>query len=223
MDNLWPRLVVALDLDCKDRIKNIINKLSPKVSKFKIGPIAFVRFGPAVIDWAKEKGADIFLDLKFYDIPNTMIEAAKALVDLGVWSFTIHLKAGKESISLLSSKITEYAKKQNKRKPLIFGVTELTSNQASLKDVVGLARTGKDSGIDGIVSSVWEAKKIKDETGLLTVTPGIRPKKTTDDQKRTATLRDAVSAGVDYFVVGRPIVKDNDPYLAAKNLIESAA
>lgn len=220
MPDTWDKLVVALDLDSQEKIKEIINTLSSKVNKFKIGPVAFVRFGPQALSWAKEKKADVFLDLKFYDIPNTMIEAAKALVDLDVWAFTVHLKAGKDSLSLLSSCVSEYAKEKKKRKPLIFGVTELTSEEISLERVLFLAKKGKEAGIDGIVSSVWEAKKIKDETGLLTVTPGIRKESAGDDQRRTATLRAAKEANVDYYVVGRPIIKNPRPLLAAESLME---
>ncbi|MCF7916513.1 MAG: orotidine-5'-phosphate decarboxylase [Candidatus Omnitrophica bacterium] len=231
MANLWQRLVVALDLDSEKKIKEIINNLSPQVTKFKIGPVAFMRFGPQVVNWAKDKGADIFLDFKLYDIPNTMVEAAKALVDLDVWSFTVHLKAGCQSISVLTKQTERYAKEKQKRVPLIFGVTELTSQQASLEEVLKLAKIGKESGVSGIVCSVWEAERIKAETGLLMVTPGIRPsyakapegkqKQTADDQKRTATLGEAIKAGSDYFVVGRPIVKSDNPKESAKSLIES--
>lgn len=229
MVDLWPRLVVALDLDSENKIKKVINQLSPKVKKFKIGPVAFVRFGPKVVGWAQKKGADVFLDLKLYDIPNTMAETGKALVDLNSWAFTVHLKAGSESIALLRRKISGYAKDKNKREPLIFGVTELTSEKTSFEQVLKLAKIGEKAGCDAIVCSVWEAARIKKETGLLTVTPGIRPacrqagkNHSLDDQKRTATLTEAVEAGSDYFIVGRPIVQSDDFFLAAENLIKSA-
>ncbi|MCF7917343.1 MAG: orotidine-5'-phosphate decarboxylase [Candidatus Omnitrophica bacterium] len=230
MDNLWPRLVVALDLDSEIKIKQIIDKLSAKVEKFKIGPVAYTRFGPNVIDWVRQKNAEVFLDFKLYDIPNTMAETAKAFIDLDIWAFTVHLKAGRDSISILTEKVSEYAKEKNKRAPLIFGVTELTSKEASFDQILNLAKQGKKAGIQGIVCSVWEAKAIKQKTGLLAVTPGIRPtgqqaKKNiiSDDQKRVANLTDTVKAGSDYFVVGRPIVKSDNPYNSAKKLIESAA
>lgn len=232
MVDLWNSLVVALDLNSEKEIKNIIEQLMPKVKKFKIGPVAYTRFGPEAINWVYKKGAEVFLDFKLYDIPNTMIETAKAFIDLGVWAFTVHLKAGRESVSTLKGKISDYAKEKDKRVPLIFGVTELTSKQACPEQILNLAKEGKEAGIEGIVCSVREAKAIKEETGLLAVTPGIRPspaknsqgkqKKSADDQKRTATLSEAIRAGSDYFVVGRPIVKNNDPQKAAERLIESA-
>ncbi len=221
MLDLWRSLVVALDLSSEDKIKRVIAELSSKVDKFKVGPVAFTRFGPQVIRWAQEKKGDVFLDFKFYDIPNTMVESAKALVDLGVWAFTVHLKAGLESIDILNGRIFDYAKLEKKRKPLVFGVTELTSSDASFDQILELAKIGKKAGIEGIVCSVWEAEKIKKETGLLAVTPGIRQGAASDDQKRKATLGQAVEAGSDYFVVGRPIVKSSDPFGAAQDLIES--
>lgn len=223
MPNLWQRLIVALDLNSEDKIKEMIKILSPKVNKFKIGPVAFIRFGPKVVSWAKDKGADIFLDFKLYDIPNTMVEAAKALVDLDVWSFTVHLKAGSQSMATLTNKVSEYAKQKKKRVPLIFGVTELTSKEASVNQILELAKIGKEAGVQGIVCSVWEAERIKEETGLPTITPGIRQEPAADDQKRTATLAEAIKAGSDYFVVGRPIVKSDNPQKAAESLIESVA
>lgn len=222
MVDLWDRLIVALDLDSEERLKHAVGQLSSRVKKFKLGPVAFVRFGLQAVSWVKEVGADLFFDFKFYDIPNTMIEAGKALVDLGIWAFTVHLKSGEESLFALSSQIAEYAEAQGKRKPLIFGVTELTSKQASFEEVLTLAKTAKASGIEAIVCSVWEAERVKKETGLLTVTPGIRKEPVSDDQKRTATLQEAKKAGVDYFVVGRPILKSSNPLSAATSLIESA-
>ncbi|MCF7875054.1 MAG: orotidine-5'-phosphate decarboxylase [Candidatus Omnitrophica bacterium] len=229
MVDLWPGLVVALDLDSEEKIKSIVEQLTPKVKKFKIGPVAYTRFGPEAINWVCKKGADVFLDFKLYDIPNTMIETAKAFVDLGIWAFTVHLKAGRESISMLTDQVADYAKENNKRAPLAFGVTELTSKEASLEQILNLAKEGKEAGIQGIVCSVWEAKTIKEETGLLAITPGIRITSqqagkgvSSDDQKRIASLADAVKAGSDYFVVGRPIVKSHNPFLAAENLVKSA-
>ncbi|MFO8052379.1 MAG: orotidine-5'-phosphate decarboxylase [Candidatus Omnitrophota bacterium] len=229
MNDLWPRLVVALDLDSKIKIQRIVNKLSSKVGKFKIGPVAYSRFGPEAIEWVQKKGAEVFLDFKLYDIPNTMAETAKAFIDLDIWAFTVHLKAGQENIAILTEKVSNYAKEKNKKAPLIFGVTELTSREASFEQILNLAKTGEEAGVSGIVCSVWEAKAIKQETGLLAVTPGIRPvcqqageDRASDDQKRVANLADAVKAGSDYFVVGRPIVKSDNPRKAAESLVKSA-
>lgn len=221
MFNFWQKLIVALDLDDRQKIEAVVDRLLPKVKKFKIGPVAFLRFGPEIITWAISRQADIFLDFKLFDIPNTMLESAKALVDLGAWSFTVHLKAGKESLTFLSRELAGYCDATGKRKPLIFGVSELTSTKTEPKQVLRLAAVAREAQLDGVVCSVWEAKKVKQETGLLTITPGIRKEPACDDQKRTATLKEAVEAGADYVVVGRPLVKSPDPLAAAKGLAET--
>lgn len=214
MSRPWNKLIVALDLTSQSQIREAIRVLSPKVKLFKIGLIAYTRFGPKIIKTVTKDGAKVFLDFKLYDIPNTMVETAKAFVDLGVWAFTVHLKAGEEAISLLKREIKKAARRKKKRAPLVIGVTELTSKKSSIDKVLKLAKLAKRAGVDGVVCSVWEAKKIKQKFGLVTITPGIRPKKTSDDQKRVATVTDALKNKVDYFVVGRPIVaKEN--YLAA--------
>lgn len=216
----WDKLIVALDLTSEAQIKRVISSLSPKVKKFKVGLISYTRFGPEVVRWAREKGADIFLDFKLYDIPNTMVETAKAFVDLEVWAFTVHLKAGRETLQILKKEISKYAKARKKRRPLIIGVTELTSSKSSLRDILKLAKIASVSKIDGVVCSVWEAAKIKKELKLKTITPGIRKKAAADDQKRVATVGDALKAGVDGFVVGRPIIKQKNYLKAAEDILE---
>ncbi|UCG34628.1 MAG: orotidine-5'-phosphate decarboxylase [Candidatus Omnitrophota bacterium] len=218
MPKPWNKLIVALDLTSQKKIKEVIKTLSPKVKKFKVGLIAYTRFGPKIINWAKEAGADVFLDFKLYDIPNTMIETAKTFIESGVWAFTVHLKAGQEALESLKGALTKEARLRKKRRPLIIGVTELTSQKASLNKVLQLAEVARKSKIDGVVCSVWEAKQIKEKFGLCTITPGIRAKKEGDDQKRIATVKDALKNRVDYFVVGRPIIKEKD-YLKAANQI----
>lgn len=215
---IWNKLIVALDLSRARDIKRVAEKLLPKVKKFKIGLVPYTAAGPAIIKWLKAKGADVLVDLKFFDIPNTMLETAKLLVDMEVWGFTVHLKAGKESLVWLKKELIKEKKRIEGRIPLVIGVTELTSRRVSLARVMNLARTAYESKLDGVVCSVWEAKKIKEEFGLLTVTPGIRNEKK-DDQERVATVEDALRAGVDYFVIGRPIVKDKEPLKAAMRIL----
>ncbi len=220
MSKPWNKLIVALDLTSEKEIKKIITSLSPNVKKFKVGLIAYTRFGPKIVKKAKAAGADVFLDFKLFDIPNTMIETAKAFVDLGVWAFTVHLAAGEESLKALKKEILKYAKSRKRRRPLIIGVTELTSKKASLSDVLKLAKIAAKSNIDGVVCSVWEADRVKKEFKLTTITPGIRKKADSDDQKRVATVKDALEGRVDYFVVGRPIVKAKNALIAAKAILE---
>ena len=221
MSKSWNKLIVALDLASEKKIKEIINSLTPKATKFKVGLIAYTRFGPKIIKKARAVKAEVFLDFKLFDIPNTMIETAKAFVDLGVWAFTVHLKAGEDSLAVLKKEITKYAKFHRKRRPLIIGVSELTSKRASLKDVLKLAKIAAKSNIDGVVCSVWEADKVKSKFKLITITPGIRKRGGGDDQRRVATVGDALDKGVDYFVVGRPIVQMKNYLKAAQEIIDS--
>jgi orotidine-5'-phosphate decarboxylase len=220
MKKIWSKLIVALDLTSKRKIKEIVGALEGKVKKYKVGLIAYTKFGPKIIKWIKEKKADVFLDFKLFDIPNTMIETAKNFLDLDIWAFTVHIKAGKDSLKLLKEEILKEAKKRNTKPPLIFGVTELTSQKTTLKKVLDLAKVACEVNLDGVVCSVWEAKKVKEEFGLLTITPGIRKIKTDDDQKRVATIKDALKNKVDYFVVGRPVIKEKDYLKAAKEILD---
>lgn len=216
--NVWDKLIVALDLSREREIKKVVDSLYPKVRKFKVGLIPYIALGPGIIRWIRKKGADVFLDLKFFDIPNTMLEAAKLALSLEVWAFTVHLKAGKASLTFLRERLKEEAEARGIKRPLILGVTELTSKKASLNKVLSLAKIASESNLDGVICSVWEAEKIKNNFGLITVTPGIRKKKI-DDQERVATVKDALKASSDYFVVGRPIVKEKDPLKAAKDIL----
>jgi len=212
------KVIVALDLPREKEIKKIVNALYPQVKKFKVGLITYSACGPEIIRWIKKKGAEVFLDLKFFDIPNTMIEAAKIAVDNKVWAFTVHIKAGKQALTLLKQAVFEYAKEKKVKAPLIVGVTELTSAQASLKKVMSLAKIAHESDLEAVVCSVWEAARIKEEFDLVTITPGIRPA-LVDDQKRVAAFSDVLEQGADYCVVGRPIVKQKDPLAAAFALV----
>ncbi len=216
--NVWDKLIVALDLSREREIKKVVDSLYPKVRKFKVGLIPYTALGPGIIRWIRKKGADVFLDLKFFDIPNTMLEAAKIALDLEIWAFTVHLKAGKGPLKFLEEKLKEEAEAKGRKRPLILGVTELTSKRTSLNKVLSLAKIAYESNLDGVICSVWEAKQIKDRFRLIAVTPGIRKVKA-DDQKRTATVKEAVSMGSDYFVVGRPIVKEKDFLKAAENIL----
>ena len=184
----WNKLIVALDVTSQSKLERIVIKLSPKVKKFKIGLIAYTRFGPKIVKEVTKRGGQVFLDFKLFDIPNTMVETAKAFVDLGVWAFTVHLKAGEEALKYLKQEIKKEAKRKRKKAPLIIGVTELTSKKVSPEKVLKLAKVARSAKIDGVVCSVWEAKTIKQKFGLKTITPGIRAKKGADDQKRVATV-----------------------------------
>lgn len=212
------KVIVALDLPSPRRIKTLAAALLPQVTMFKVGLITYTACGPEIISWIGKKGGRVFLDLKFFDIPNTMIEAAKLAVDMGVWGFTVHCRAGREALRALKGEVFDHARKKKIAQPLIAGVTELTSQKAPLSSVLKLARVAHESDLDAVVCSVWEARRIKEEFDLVTITPGIRSIKS-DDQQRIATFADACREGADYCVVGRPIVKAEDPLAAACELV----
>lgn len=221
MSNLkWSRLIVALDSQNKNKIRRIITELSPYVKKFKLGLIGFVKFGPGLLKMLTRKDLDVFLDLKFYDIPNTMKQASFAAIDAGIWAFTVHLKAGEDALRQLRSGISLYCRKKRKKKPLIFGVTELTSKSCSQSVVLKLAHIASRVKLNGVVCSAQEAPAIKKKfKHLKIITPGIRKDRSTkDDQKRTATAKEALKVA-DYIVVGRPILKAKNYLQAAKDLL----
>ena len=225
MNKNWKKLIVALDLDERNEIIKVVKALSPQVTKFKIGPIAFTKFGPSLVKTLVKQGKDIFLDLKLHDIPNTMKCSAAVITELGCWAFTVHCKAGRASLLAVSEEVRTVARKKRLRKPLILGVTELTSSNASQKSVLKLAIEGINSGIDGIVASAWEAAAIKSAAKtigkkILVVTPGIRGiKDSVGDQKRVATSKTAFKNGADYIVVGRPIISNKNYLQAAEDVL----
>lgn len=214
MKYAWHKLIVALDVVDEKRLQAIVRALAPRGVVFKVGLITFTAFGPEIIRTLVQQRARVFVDLKLYDIPNTMAECAKELVRLGAWAFTVHARAGSEALRYVKKEIIRAARLHHRRRPLMIGVTELTSNAAGQSAVLQLAKVAKRGGCDGVVCSVWEAKRIKERYRLRTITPGIRKKEAGDDQKRVATVAEALANKVDYFVVGRPIVMADD-YLRA--------
>jgi len=211
------KLIVALDISDKRKLKSLVNSLYPVVKKFKVGLIAYTAFGPEIIDWLVRKGVDVFLDLKFFDIPNTVAEASKIILKKNLWGFTLHLKMGKENILRFREILGEKIKR---RKTKIIGVTVLTSQETKKEEVVKLAEVAHQTGLDGVVCSVWETKKIKEKfPSLITITPGIREKRTDDDQRRIATVEEAIKEGVDFFIIGRPIIKKKHPLQAVRRIL----
>ncbi len=219
--NVWNKLIVALDLESKRKIKRVVNNLYPRVKIFKIGLIGYTLCGPEIVSWIIKKGGKVFLDLKLYDIPHTISTAAKVMTRMGVWAFTVHIKAGKEALVSLKEDVAREAKEKKLTRPLIIGVTELTSQQARVSAVLRLAQVAYESGLDGVVCSVWEAEEIKKRFALKVFCPGIRKGTVADDQKRVATVKEAQKKGVDYFIAGRPIVTARDYLTAAEELLES--
>lgn len=211
----WQKLIVALDVEEKKTITAVVNALKPNRVKFKIGYIPFIKFGPEYIKKLIAGGADVFVDLKLHDIPNTMRRAAALITELGAWSFTVHICAGEEALRAVRQEVDLAAKKNKIKKPLILGVTVLTSEVTTTDKVLSRAALSFDCGLDGVIASAQEAKQIKEVLPKLKiVTPGIRlPECDAGDQKRVMTAQAAFSAGADFIVVGRPIL-ENGNYLA---------
>lgn len=227
------RLVLALDVDDFKKANELVDRLSDYVGVFKIGSQLFTAEGAKVVNMVNERGGKVFLDLKFHDIPNTVARAAEVATKLGVYIFNIHTSGGYEMMKAAAEASKKTSLSLGTRKPLILGVTLLTSiNQEILEKEIGikkilkeqvvhLAKLAKDAGLDGVVASSWEIKEIRKTCGedFVILTPGIRPVgKSSDDQKRVMTPREAIKLGSDFLVIGRPIRNAANPVEAAKNI-----
>jgi len=225
-----PEIIVALDFDNVDSAKKIVESAGDAVTWYKVGLELFVADGQRTIEYLKKMDKKIFLDLKFHDIPNTVNSAVMASLKYETDMVNMHTQGGPEMMSTVVSQIDEYCAKKSVQRPLLIGVTLLTSLDESYlrlmklgfdtsRDfVLHLAETAKNSGLDGVVSSAQETPFIKEALGdsFLTVTPGIRPASASlDDQKRVVTPKDAKNMGTDYIVIGRPVTKAADPKKAA--------
>jgi orotidine-5'-phosphate decarboxylase len=217
-----PSIILALDVDNFQKAKYFVDKLYPKIRIFKVGAQLFTACGPKVVEYIRKRGAEVFLDLKFFDIPNTVAHAVRQAVRMRVKMLTLHILGDEEMLRAAVKSVKEEAARLRIKRPLLIGVTVLTSKEAKSSDVLTLARIGADSGLDGVVCSVREVQLLKKalKKKMLFVTPGIRPPGiSADDQKRTATVSEAVKAGSDYLVVGRPILQAQDPLKAAKEFL----
>ena len=226
-----PRVIVALDYDNKDTALAFVDKLDSSLCKLKVGKEMFTLFGPEFVKALIAKGFDVFLDLKFHDIPNTVAKACKAAAELGVWMVNVHASGG---LPMMQAAKEAIATSSNPHTKLI-AVTVLTSmDEAQLADVVNgvtpeqqvlrLAALTEKAGLDGIVCSAQEASALRErhKDEFLLVTPGIRPVGAdAGDQKRVMTPPDAMKAGVSYLVMGRPITKAEDPIAVLKSVNES--
>lgn len=231
--NQEARVIVALDFDDADKAMALVDQLDPGACKLKVGKEMFTLFGPEFVKSLIAKGFDIFLDLKFHDIPNTVAKACKAAAEMGVWMVNVHASGGKEMMMVAKQAIAESAHPQTK----LIAVTVLTSmDQAQLNDVVPevspaeqvnkLAQLTADSGLDGVVCSAKEAVMLRETHNdeFLLVTPGIRPAGAdVGDQKRVMTPVDAIDAGVSYLVMGRPITQAENPLAALQAVNQSLA
>lgn len=208
------QIILALDVDTLEAAADFVDRLYPKIKIFKVGSRLFTAYGPEVIEMLHRKGAQVFLDLKYFDIPNTVAGAVAAAVRLRVKMLTLHISGGVKMLEAAVVAAARQAKASKVAKPLLIGVTVLTSQAAEVKEVLALAKMGVSSGLDGVVCSVREAvilrQKIKKD--FFIITPGLRANNSArDDQKRIATVGQAVKAGSNFLVIGRPILKAEDP------------
>jgi len=214
------RLIVALDVNSFEKAKKLIDKLAPYVNIFKVGSELFTSAGPKIIDYINRNKKKVFLDLKFYDIPNTVEKAVAAATKHKVFMLTLHASGGYEML-----KCAEQVFKGMKKKPLLVAVTVLTSkDEKNVKTkVLDLAKLSKKAGLRGIVCSPQETWLVKKVCGkdFIVVNPGIRPLwAAKGDQKRVTTPEEAIKNGADFIVVGRPITKAKNPVSAAKRILE---
>jgi len=229
------RLIVALDFNTIAEAKRFIDKTSDLVGFYKVGSVLFTKAGPQIVRFLKRRGAKVFLDLKFHDIPSVVAGAAQVCTLLGVDMFNLHLLTGFQTLEQTLKGVLGIAAKRGLKKPLILGVTILTSmSEASFKDIFGttyslaekvilLARLAKSAGLDGVIASPFEIEEIKRACGedFTVVCPGIRPKdERAYDQARFMTPKEAIERGADYIVVGRPIIRAKEPREIIKRIQE---
>ncbi|ABM24809.1 MULTISPECIES: orotidine-5'-phosphate decarboxylase [Shewanella] len=226
-------ILVALDYDNKSHALQLIDQLDPNMCRLKIGKEMFTLFGPQLVKDIHDRGFDLFLDLKFHDIPNTVAKAVAAAADLGVWMTNVHASGGLAMMEAAKKALLPYGDKA----PMLIAVTVLTSmsdddlkligiNVPAFEHVQRLAKLTKQAGLDGVVCSAQEAKALKTLLGqdFKLITPGIRPVGSeVGDQHRVMTPAAAIAAGSDYLVVGRPITKAVDPLAALQAIYQSLA
>lgn len=214
-------VVVALDYDNRDKALAFVDRIDPRDCRLKVGKEMFTLFGPQLVRDLQQRGFDVFLDLKFHDIPNTAAHAVKAAADLGVWMVNVHASGGARMMTAAKEALVPFGNDA----PLLIAVTVLTSMEASDLQGLGinaspadyaerLAGLTQQCGLDGIVCSAQEAVRFKAAFGqqFRLVTPGIRPQGSeVGDQRRIMTPEQALAAGVDYMVIGRPVTQSADP------------
>ncbi len=229
--NKRSQLIVALDVETLKEAKDLVRLLGKRVTIFKVGIQLFTACGQEVVQYLLEKEKKVFLDLKFHDIPNTVAKAVESAVGLaqgknGIFMLTLHAQGGVEMLRIAVQSAAKSAENIKVKRPLVVAVTVLTSEgkRDNIRTLVlERAQLAQESGCDGVVASVEEAPLIREKFGpnFLIVTPGIRPVGAEKgDQKRIATPKEAIEAGSDYLVVGRPIVQAHDPLQVTMKILE---
>jgi len=213
-------IIVALDFPSKNQALELVDKLEPSRCRLKVGKELFTREGPQVVEELQRRGFDVFLDLKYHDIPNTVAAACRAAADLGVWMVNVHALGGQKMMEAGAEALASYS-----QRPMLIGVTILTSMgsedlvkiglpESPESNVLNLAKLAENSGLDGVVCSPKEVTALRASRGadFKLVTPGIRPEwAAKGDQNRITTPSQAISMGSSYLVIGRPITGAEEP------------
>jgi orotidine-5'-phosphate decarboxylase len=234
--SLHRKVIFALDVPTLEETRRFVGLLQDRVGLFKVGLELFTAFGKEAVRAVQEEGGHVFLDLKLHDIPNTVSRAAEEAVKLGVEMFNVHATGGLEMMRETATRCRKLAQKLGRPAPTILAVTILTSlDEENLREIglvgplsaraVSLAELAKKAGIDGVVASPQEIIPIRQRCGekFIIVTPGIRPafaESGKDDQKRVMTAKEAISAGADFIVIGRPVRLAPDPAAAMDKVLE---
>jgi orotidine-5'-phosphate decarboxylase len=220
-------VIVALDYPAGAPALALASRLDPALCRLKVGKELFTRCGPSLVEELQQRGFEVFLDLKFHDIPNTVAGAVQAAAELGVWMVNVHAGGGRRMMEAAREVLQSF-----ERKPLLIGVTVLTSmsdedlrelgyRETAQQRVLRLAKLAADSGLDGVVCSAMEAADLRRERGeqFCLVTPGIRlAGDDAGDQRRVVTPADAVAMGSNYLVIGRPVTGADDPLAALQRV-----
>lgn len=226
-----PKIIVALDYAQATSALALADQLEPTLCRLKVGKELFTSAGPQLVDKLQQRGFEVFLDLKFHDIPNTTAQACKAAAALGVWMVNVHALGGRKMMETAREALAHHA-----QRPKLIAVTILTSMAQEDLHGIGiaaspapmvsrLAQLTRDSGLDGVVCSAQEAATLRQQCGqdFCLVTPGIRPANAAaNDQSRIMTPQAALRAGASYLVIGRPITQAPDPLQALQDILQEA-
>ena len=237
IDEARRRLIFALDVDSFEKAQDWVEQLHEQVGLFKIGKQLFTRCGPRVVEMVRDRGSDVFLDLKYHDIPNTVAKAGVEACRLGVAMFNVHALGGPEMMRKTVEEVDAWCAQNDTPRPIMLAVTILTSSteetlrsvgiERSVEEMVPrLAKLTQEAGFDGVVASPKEVGLIRAACGedFAIVTPGVRPAfASLDDQKRVTTPAAAIAAGATHLVIGRPISAATDPAEAARLILDEIA
>ena len=215
-----PKVIVALDYPTESAALQLVDQLEPALCRLKVGKEMFTLLGPAFVEKIQTKGFDVFLDLKYHDIPNTVAKACKTAADLGVWMLNVHASGGRRMMEAAADALANH-----QQRPYLIAVTVLTSmsqqdlvelgiNETPADQALKLARLTQTSGLDGVVCSAQEAGVMRKNfaDNFILVSPGIRPAGSkVDDQRRIMTPSEALEAGSNYLVIGRPVTQAENP------------